>query len=90
MRPRLKSKRDPRPPKLNLGKMTIRKFFLGVGIASWFIGLIGCVNLGFGLFTGLGLIVITMFHGLILLTVFRRKPLDRRIVESNVVFRPVS
>ena len=89
MRPRLKTKRDPRPPKLNLGKMTIRKVFLGAGIVSWFLGLIGCTNLGFGPFMGLGLIVMTLFHGTVLLAVFRRKPLDRRIVESNVVLRPV-
>jgi hypothetical protein len=79
----MKSKR------MDLGKMTPRKLFMGLGVVSWIIGLVGCTNLGVGFLMGLGLIVITVFHGIVLLAIFRRKPLDRRIVESNVVLRPV-
>ena len=85
MTPRIKTKR----PKLKLGKMTPRKLFMGLGAVSWLLGLIGSTTLGVGFLMGLGFIVITLFHGIVILTVFRRKPLDRRIVESNVVLRPV-
>ena len=86
----MKSRNKSKPPKLNLGKMPPRKFFMGLGTVSWIIGVMGCMGLGTSILMGLGFIVITLFHGIVLLTVFRRKPLDRRIVESNVVLRPVS
>jgi len=81
----LKSRR-----KLNLGKMTIRKAFLTIGTISWIIGLMGCTKLGTGPLMGFGLVVITLFHGTILLTVYRRKPLHRRIIERNVVDERIS
>ena len=77
-------------PKLKLGKMTIRKAFLTIGVISWIIGLMGCTKLGFGPVMGFGLIATTMFHGLILITVYRRKPLHRRIIERNVVDERIS
>jgi hypothetical protein len=85
MTPSIKTKR----PKLQLGKMTPRKLFMGVGVVSWILGVIGCTTLGVGFLMGLGFIVITLFHGTVILAVFRRKPLHRKIVESNVVLRPV-
>ena len=77
-------------PKLKLGKMTIRKAFLTIGVISWIIGFMGCTKLGTGPIMGFGLIATTMFHGLILITVFRRKPLHRRIIERNVVDERIS
>ena len=70
--------------------LTPRKLFLGIGVASWIIGLVGCSQFGASFLIGLALIIITVFHGLVLLTVYRRKPLHRKIVESNVVTRPIS
>ena len=74
-----------RPGKFSLGKMTIRKGFLTIGSISWIIALMGCTKLGSGPIMGFGLIATTLFHGLILITVYRRKPLHRRIIERNVV-----
>ena len=85
MKPRVQ-----RQPKLKLGKMTIRKAFLAIGTISWVIGVMGCTKLGTGPIMGFGLIATTMFHGLILITVYRRKPLHRRIIERNVVDERVS
>lgn len=69
--------------------LTPRKLFLGIGVASWIIGLIGCSQLGASFLIGLALITVTMFHGLVIVAVYFRKPLHRKIVESNVVTRPV-
>ena len=85
----MKSRNKSKPPKLNLGKMTPRKFFMGLGAVSWILGVIGCTTLGAGFLMGIAFIVTTLFHGTVILSVFRRKPLHRKIVESNVVLRPV-
>ena len=77
-------------PKLKLGKMTPRKLFMGIGIVSWITGIIGCTTLGAGFLIGTAFIVTTLFHGTVILSVFRRKPLHRKIVESNVASKRIS
>jgi len=83
-------RKSSKQPKLQLGKMTPRKAFMYLGVISWVLGVIGCTTLGVGFLMGLGLIVTTLFHGTVILSVFRRKPLHRKIVESNVASKRIS
>ena len=76
-----------RPPRVKIGKITIRKAFLGLGGLSWLLSIMGAMTLDVTPLIGIGFIAVTLFHGIVLLAVYQRKPLDRRVVENNVATR---
>ena len=77
----------PKMKKLKIGKITTRKGFLFLGMMSWVLSMMGAVQLSASAVIGVGVVVTTAFHGFVLISVIRRKPLNRRITESNVASR---
>jgi len=77
----------PKIKKLKLGKFTTRKGFLFLGMMSWVMGMIGATQLQATPVIGAGIVMVTAFHSLVIVSVIRRRPLHRRITEANVVNR---
>ena len=78
-----------RSPRLKMGKLTVRRAFLGLVVLSWLISIMGSMTFGVTALVGLSFVAVTLFHGIVLLSVYQRKPLDRRVVESNVDTRSI-
>ena len=78
----------PKMKKVKLGKFTTRKGFLFLGIVSWALSMLGSTQLQASGIIGTAIVIVTVFHSLVIISVIRRRPLHRRITEANVVNRP--
>lgn len=77
----------PKIKKLKLGKFTTRKGFLFLGMMSWVLSMVGSSMLQATAIVGIAIVIVTIFHGLVIVSVIQRKPLNRRITEANVARR---
>jgi len=75
----------PKMKKVKLGKFTTRKGFLFLGMMSWVLSMVGSVQLQASGVIGVAIVMVTIFHGLVIISVIRRKPLHRRITEANAL-----
>ena len=77
----------PKIKKLKLGKFTTRKGFLFLGMMSWVLSMVGSSMLQATAIVGIAIVIVTVFHSLVIISVIQRKPLNRRITEANVARR---
>ena len=77
----------PKIKKLKLGKFTTRKGFLFLGMMSWVLSMVGSTQLQAAGVVGAAIVITTLFHSLVIISVIRRRPLHRRITEVNVANR---
>lgn len=69
-------------PKFKKGGYSIRQTFLGVGVASWILAMMGASNFfGTSFLLGLAVLLTTFFHGCVLYWIYRRRHIPNKFLK---------
>ena len=68
--------------RLKRRRYSVRQTAIGIGTASWIIGMIGATEfLGTSFLTGFAVLITTVFHGSVLFWIYRRTGIPNKFLE---------